>query len=124
MIYNIKDLKWDENILRELNIPMSMLPEVKDSSCVYGYAHINGKEVPISGIAGDQQSALFGQAGFNKGDTKNTYGTGSFILMNVGENFILSKNGLITTIGIGYKGKIEYALEGSVFISQTTGVSL
>ena len=117
MIYNIKDLKWDENILRELNIPMSMLPEVKDSSCVYGYAHINGKEVPISGIAGDQQSALFGQAGFNKGDTKNTYGTGSFILMNVGENFILSKNGLITTIGIGYKGKIEYALEGSVFIA-------
>ena len=86
MIYNIKDLKWDENILRELDIPMSMLPEVKDSSCVYGYANINGKEVPISGIAGDQQAALFGQAGFNKGDTKNTYGTGSFILMNVGDN--------------------------------------
>ena len=117
MIYNIKDLKWDENILRELDIPMSMLPEVKDSSCVYGYANINGKEVPIAGIAGDQQSALFGQAGFNKGDTKNTYGTGSFILMNIGDNFILSKNGLITTIGIGYKGKIEYALEGSVFIA-------
>ncbi|SUW09409.1 glycerol kinase [Brachyspira pilosicoli] len=117
MIYNIKDLKWDENILRELDIPISMLPEVKDSSCIYGYANINGKEVPIAGIAGDQQSALFGQAGFNKGDTKNTYGTGSFILMNIGENFILSKNGLITTIGIGYKGKIEYALEGSVFIA-------
>lgn len=117
MIYNIKDLKWDEDILRELDIPMSMLPEVKDSSFVYGYANINGKEVPIAGIAGDQQAALFGQAGFNKGDTKNTYGTGSFILMNVGDNFILSKNGLITTIGIGYKGKIEYALEGSVFIA-------
>ena len=68
MIYNIKELKWDENILRELNIPKSMLPEVKDSSCVYGYANINGVEVPISGIAGDQQSALFGQAGFNKGE--------------------------------------------------------
>ena len=117
MIYNIKELKWDEKILKELDIPESMLPEVKDSSEVYGYANINGKDVPISGIAGDQQAALFGQACFEKGDIKNTYGTGSFILMNVGEKFILSKNGLITTIGIGYKGKIEYALEGSVFIA-------
>ena len=117
MIYNIKELKWDEKILKELDIPESMLPEVKDSSTIYGYANINGKEVPISGIAGDQQSALFGQACFDKGDIKNTYGTGSFILMNVGEKFILSKNGLLTTIGIGYKGKIEYALEGSVFIA-------
>ena len=117
MIYNIKELKWDEKILKELDIPESMLPEVKDSSTVYGYANINGKDVPISGIAGDQQSALFGQACFDKGDIKNTYGTGSFILMNVGDKFILSKNGLITTIGIGYKGKIEYALEGSVFIA-------
>ena len=117
MIYNIKELKWDEKILKELDIPESMLPEVKDSSEVYGYANINGKEVPISGIAGDQQSALFGQACFDKGDIKNTYGTGSFILMNIGEKFILSKNGLLTTIGIGYKGKIEYALEGSVFIA-------
>ena len=117
MIYNIKELKWDEKILKELDIPESMLPEVKDSSEVYGYANINGKDVPISGIAGDQQAALFGQACFDKGDIKNTYGTGSFILMNIGEKFILSKNGLLTTIGIGYKGKIEYALEGSVFIA-------
>ncbi|TXJ50736.1 glycerol kinase [Brachyspira aalborgi] len=117
MIYNIKELKWDKKILKELDIPESMLPEVKDSSEVYGYANINGKDVPISGIAGDQQAALFGQACFDKGDIKNTYGTGSFILMNIGEKFILSKNGLLTTIGIGYKGKIEYALEGSVFIA-------
>lgn len=117
MIYNIKELKWDEKLLKELNIPASMLPEVKDSSCVYGNANINGTEVPIAGIAGDQQAALFGQACFNKGETKNTYGTGSFILMNVGDKFVASKNGLLTTIGIGYKGKVEYALEGSVFIA-------
>lgn len=117
MIYNIKELKWDDKLLKELDIPKSMLPEVKDSSCVYGTANINGVEVPIAGIAGDQQAALFGQACFNKGETKNTYGTGSFILMNVGDKFVESKNGLLTTIAIGYKGKVEYALEGSVFIA-------
>lgn len=117
MIYNIKELKWDDKLLKELDIPKSMLPEVKDSSCVYGTASINGVEVPIAGIAGDQQAALFGQACFNKGETKNTYGTGSFILMNVGDKFVESKNGLLTTIAIGYKGKVEYALEGSVFIA-------
>ncbi len=117
MIYNIKELKWDEKLLKALDIPACMLPEVKDCSTVYGYANINGTEVPIAGIAGDQQSALFGQACFNEGDIKNTYGTGSFILMNVGEKFVQSNNGLLTTIAIGYDGKINYALEGSVFIA-------
>lgn len=117
MIYNIKKLEWDEYLLKELDIPISMLPEVKDSSAVYGYANIDGVKVPIAGIAGDQQAALFGEACFSKGDVKNTYGTGSFILMNLGDKFISSKNGLLTTIAIGLNGKIEYALEGSVFIA-------
>lgn len=117
MIYNIRKLQWDEYLIKELNIPMSMLPEVKDSSCVYGYVNISGVEVPIAGMAGDQQAALFGQVGFYPGDVKNTYGTGSFILMNIGEEFILSNNGLLTTIAIGLNGKVQYALEGSVFIA-------
>lgn len=119
MIYNIKKLEWDEKLLNILGIPKSMLPEVKDSSCVFGYANLagqSGHKVPIAGVAGDQQSALFGQACFEKGDSKNTYGTGCFLLMNTGEEIIRSKNGLITTIAIGLDGKIQYALEGSIFI--------
>ncbi|WP_195988031.1 glycerol kinase GlpK [Clostridium sp. D53t1_180928_C8] len=119
MLFNIKELKWDTKILNKLNIPISMLPEVKSSSEVYGYVNLGGKDnikVPIAGIAGDQQAALFGQAAFNKGDAKNTYGTGCFLLMNTGEELVESKNGLLTTIAIGLNGKINYALEGSVFM--------
>lgn len=119
MIYNIKKLEWDEKILKELNIPKSMLPEVKNSSGTFGYANLGGTgghRVPIAGVAGDQQSALFGQACFNKGDSKNTYGTGCFLLMNTGDKIVRSNNGLITTIAIGIDGKIEYALEGSIFV--------
>ena len=119
MLYNIKELKWDEKILETLNIPKSMLPEVKDSSGTFGYANLGGKgghRVPIAGVAGDQQSALFGQACFEEGESKNTYGTGCFLLMNTGEKFVKSNNGLITTIAIGLNGKIQYALEGSVFV--------
>ncbi|MGL6063493.1 MAG: glycerol kinase GlpK [Fusobacteriaceae bacterium] len=120
MIYNIKDLKWDERMLKELNIPKSMLPEVKDSSGIFGYANFGGQgghRVTISGVAGDQQAALFGQACFNKGEAKNTYGTGCFMLMNTGDKMITSKNGLLTTIAIGLDGKVEYALEGSIFVA-------
>ena len=119
MLFNIKELKWDEKILNKLNIPISILPEVKGSSEIYGYVNLGGKDnikVPIAGIAGDQQAALFGQAAFNKGDAKNTYGTGCFLLMNTGEEIVESKNGLLTTIAIGIDGKINYALEGSVFM--------
>jgi len=119
MLYNIKELKWDEKILETLNIPKSMLPEVKDSSGTFGYANLGGKgghRVPIAGVAGDQQSALFGQACFEEGESKNTYGTGCFLLMNTGEKFVKSNNGLITTIAIGLDGKVQYALEGSVFV--------
>ena len=119
MLYNIKELKWDEKILETLNIPKSMLPEVKDSSGTFGYANLGGKgghRVPIAGVAGDQQSALFGQACFEEGESKNTYGTGCFLLMNTGEKFVKSNNGLITTIAIGLNGKVQYALEGSVFV--------
>lgn len=119
MLFNIRELKWDNNILEKLSIPLSMLPEVKNSSEVYGYVNLGGKEdvkVPIAGIAGDQQAALFGQAAFNKGDIKNTYGTGCFLLMNTGEELVESKNGLLTTIAIGLNGKVKYALEGSVFM--------
>ncbi|MCF0146829.1 MAG: glycerol kinase GlpK [Clostridium sp.] len=119
MLYNIKDLKWDDRILEELNIPKSMLPEVKNSSEVYGYTNLGGKSdvnVPIAGIAGDQQAALFGQTCFEKGEAKNTYGTGCFLLMNTGEEMVESKNGLLTTIAIGLDGKVQYALEGSVFV--------
>ena len=119
MLFNIKELKWDKKILDKLNIPMSMLPEVRSSSEIYGYVNLGGEDnikVPIAGIAGDQQAALFGQAAFNKGDAKNTYGTGCFLLMNTGEELVESKNGLLTTIAIGLNGKVNYALEGSVFM--------
>ena len=119
MIYNIKNLEWDEKLLKELGIPKSMLPEVKDSSGTFGYANLGGKgghRVPICGVAGDQQSALFGQACFEKGEAKNTYGTGCFLLMNTGEEMVQSKNGLVTTIAIGLDGKVQYALEGSIFV--------
>lgn len=119
MLFNIKSLKWDENILSILDIPLSMLPEVKNSSEIYGYASLGqeGQKVPVAGIAGDQQAALFGQACFEKGEAKNTYGTGCFILMNTGDKFVKSSNGLLTTIAIGIDDKVTYALEGSVFVA-------
>lgn len=120
LLYNIHELKWDEEILSILNIPMSMLPEVKSSSEVYGYStphHFFGVKVPIAGIAGDQQAALFGQNCFEKGMVKNTYGTGCFMLMNTGETPITSEHGLLTTIAWGLDHKITYALEGSVFVA-------
>jgi len=119
MLFNIRELKWDEKLLKALDIPKCMLPEVKNSSEIYGYANLGSKggvRVPISGVAGDQQAALFGQGCFNKGDVKNTYGTGCFVLMNTGEEIVNSKNGLITTIAIGLEGSVQYALEGSVFV--------
>ena len=119
MMYNIKELKWDEEILKELNIPLSMLPEVKPSSYIYGHTDeqmLAGAQIPISGCAGDQQSALFGQTCFEEGSVKNTYGTGCFLLMNTGEKIVESKNGLITTIAWGIDNKIQYALEGSIFM--------
>jgi len=119
MLYDIKELKWDEKILAELNIPIQMLPEVKPSSCVYGYADksLFGGEIPIAGAAGDQQAALFGQCCFHKGDVKNTYGTGCFLLMNTGNEAITSKYGLLTTIAASTSSKVQYALEGSVFVA-------
>lgn len=120
MLFNIKDLKWDDEILEVLNIPKSMMPEVKDSSCIYGYTDehtYGGARIPIAGIAGDQQAALFGQNCFKPGMVKNTYGTGCFVLMNTGQEMIRSKNGLLTTIAWGIDGKVSYALEGSVFIA-------
>ena len=116
MLYNIRDLCWDDTICRRLNIPMSMLPSVRGCSQVYGYVNIQGVEVPIAGIAGDQQAALFGQTCFEPGEAKNTYGTGCFLLMNTGDTMYQSKNGLLTTIAIGIDGKVQYALEGSVFV--------
>ncbi len=116
MLYNIKELKWDEKLCEYFGIPNSMLPEVKSSSADFGKVSLLGYEVPICGIAGDQQAALFGQACFDKGDVKNTYGTGCFLLMNTGDKFIPSKNGLITTIAAGTSDKVQYALEGSVFV--------
>jgi glycerol kinase len=117
MLYNIHDLKWDKDLLRELNIPEAMLPEVKPSSYIYGNTSksVLGAEIPISGDAGDQQAALFGQGCFKSGMAKNTYGTGCFMLMNTGERAVESKNGLLTTIAWGVDGKVEYALEGSIF---------
>ena len=117
MVYNIRDLKWDEKLLQELTIPKSLLPEVKPSAAAFGSWNLNGIEIPIAGVAGDQQAALFGQACFEPGMAKNTYGTGCFMLMNTGSKIQLSKNGLITTIAWGLDGKVEYALEGSVFIA-------
>ncbi|MQW23394.1 MULTISPECIES: glycerol kinase GlpK [unclassified Lactococcus] len=120
MLYNIHDLKWDTEILELLNIPQALLPKVVSNSEVYGTTkgfHFFGSEVPISGMAGDQQAALFGQMAFEPGMIKNTYGTGSFIVMNTGEKPQLSKNNLLTTIGYGINGKVYYALEGSIFVA-------
>ena len=116
MLFNINTLKWDKHILEKLNIPECMLPEVKNSSEIYGYTDKFGSKIPIAGIAGDQQAALFGQLCFEKGDVKNTYGTGNFILMNTGDTPSISSNGLITTIASSIDGKVNYALEGSVFV--------
>ena len=120
MMYNIHELDWDDEILEILNIPSSMLPKATSNSEIYGYTqgyHFFGSEVPISGMAGDQQAALFGQMAFEPGMVKNTYGTGSFIVMNTGEKPQLSKNNLLTTIGYGINGKVYYALEGSIFVA-------
>lgn len=120
LMFNIYDLKWDDELLDILTVPKSMLPEVRESSEVYAETvdyHFFGHEVPIAGIAGDQQAALFGQACFEKGMAKNTYGTGCFMLMNTGEEGIASKNGLLTTLAWGLNGKVEYALEGSIFVA-------
>ena len=119
MLFNINTLSWDEDILQELNIPKSMLPEVKDSSCIYGetLAQFFGTPIPIASAAGDQQAALFGQTCFNAGEAKNTYGTGCFMLMNTGKTPIFSENGLVTTIAWGLNGEVTYALEGSIFVA-------
>lgn len=117
MIYDIVNLKWDDKMLKALGIPKLMLPEVKPSAHHFGDYVIDGKKIPIAGIAGDQQAALFGQGCFKKGTAKNTYGTGCFMLMNTGEKPQFSKNGLLTTIAYGLDGKVNYALEGSIFIA-------
>ncbi|MBX2894131.1 MAG: glycerol kinase GlpK [Cyclobacteriaceae bacterium] len=117
MIFNIRELKWDERLLAELNIPKSILPEVKPSATNFGLWKVDNSEIPIAGVAGDQQAALFGQACFEPGMAKNTYGTGCFMLMNTGSKIQQSKTGLITTIAWGLDDKVEYALEGSVFIA-------
>ncbi len=116
MIFDIEKLCWDEELCRELTIPMSMLPDVRSSSEIYGYVNLEGHQVPISGCAGDQQAALFGQACFDAGDAKNTYGTGCFLLMHTGYELCRSKSGLITTIAASDDGKARYAMEGSVFV--------
>ena len=118
MLYDIRKLCWDKELLAYFDIPECMLPEVKPSSCIYGYTskEVLGHSVPIAGIAGDQQAALFGQCCFQPGDVKNTYGTGCFMLMNTGNHAVQSENGLLTTIAVGYDGRVEYALEGSVFV--------
>ena len=115
MMFNIHTLTWDEKILALLGIPKEMLPQVRPSGCVFGNAHINGVGIPIAGVAGDQQSALFGQCCWEEGQAKNTYGTGCFLLMNTGDQPVESKNGLVTTIAASPQGHIQYALEGSVF---------
>ena len=117
MIFNIKTLEWDEKLLAALDIPKNMLPEVKPSSFHFGDFEYDNHTIPVAGIAGDQQAALFGQACFDKGEAKNTYGTGCFMLMNTGENLQYSQNGLLTTIAWGINDKVYYALEGSVFIA-------
>ncbi|MFD0825140.1 glycerol kinase GlpK [Neobacillus sp. M.A.Huq-85] len=120
LMFNIHDLKWDEELLEILGVPKSMLPDVRPSSEIYANTvdyHFFGKEVPIAGVAGDQQAALFGQACFEKGMAKNTYGTGCFMLMNTGEKAVKSEHGLLTTIAWGLNGKVEYALEGSIFVA-------
>ena len=119
MLFNINTLQWDEDILKELNIPRCMLPEVRPSSGVYGEAlpQFFGAAIPIAGAAGDQQAALFGQTCFAPGEAKNTYGTGCFLLMNTGKTPVFSENGLVTTIAWGLNGEVEYALEGSIFVA-------
>ena len=116
MLYNIRTLDWDEKLLQALDIPRGILPEVRDSSEIYGYTNIQGVDVPVAGIAGDQQAALFGQGCFAPGDAKNTYGTGCFLLMNTGDKPCASRNGLLTTVAVGLDGGVQYALEGSVFV--------
>jgi len=115
MLYNINTLSWDEKLLKEMNIPRAMLPEVRNSGEVFATTSVLGSEIPISGVAGDQQAALFGQQCFSEGEAKATYGTGCFLLMNIGEKPILSKSGLLTTIASSLGGNVKYALEGSVF---------
>ncbi len=119
MLFDIRKLVWDERILTELDIPIQMLPEVRPSSCIYGYTDhsLFGDEIAIAGAAGDQQAALFGQCCFSKGEVKNTYGTGCFLLMNTGKEAIASQHGLITTIAASTGGEVNYALEGSVFVA-------
>ena len=119
MMFNINTLQWDDELLQILDIPKCMLPEPKPSSCFYGMSGENlfGGQIPISGAAGDQQSALFGQTCFREGECKNTYGTGCFLLMNTGEKPVFSNNGLVTTIAWGLDGKVNYALEGSIFVA-------
>lgn len=120
LMYNIHELKWDEQLLEYLTVPASMLPEVRPSSELYGKTanhHFFGHQIPIAGIAGDQQAALFGQACFESGEAKNTYGTGCFMLMNTGETAVKSENGLLTTLAYGIDGKVNYALEGSIFVA-------
>ena len=116
MLFDIRRLDWDDTLLDALDIPRAMLPQVRSSSEVYGYTDIQGVRVPIAGIAGDQQAALFGQTCFSPGDAKNTYGTGCFLLMNTGGEPCVSRSGLLTTIAVGLGGKVQYALEGSVFV--------
>lgn len=120
LMYNIYELKWDDELLEILTVPKSMLPEVRSSSEIYAYtdsSHFFGQQIPIAGAAGDQQAALFGQACFESGMAKNTYGTGCFMLMNTGEKAVKSSHGLLTTIAWGLNGKVEYALEGSIFVA-------
>lgn len=120
LLYNIRELQWDQELLHELQVPVSMLPEVKPSSYIYGNTSPGGffgYEIPLAGMAGDQQAALFGQTCFEPGTAKNTYGTGCFMLMNTGNQVISSQSGLISTIGWGIKGQVTYALEGSIFVA-------
>ena len=119
MLFNIHTLKWDEDILKELNIPLCMLPEVRPSSCVYGETASTyfGGAIPIAGAAGDQQAALFGQTCFTRGEAKSTFGTGGFLLMNTGEKPVFSQNGLVTTVAWGLDGRVNYALEGSMLVA-------
>mgnify|MGYP002579845260 CR=1 FL=1 len=117
MLYNIRTLDWDDTLLKALDIPRCILPRVTDSSEVYGTTDLCGVQIPVAGIAGDQQAALFGQSCFGKGEAKNTYGTGCFLLMNTGDHPVRSKNGLLTTIAWGLNGQVNYALEGSIFVA-------
>lgn len=116
MVYDIHNLRWDEQLLQALDIPAACLPRVCDCSEIYGHTNLLGRDIPIAGIAGDQQAALFGQGCFSAGESKNTYGTGCFLLMHTGETPCASENGLLTTIAIGLGGKVQYVLEGSIFV--------